>query len=441
MMWVIFGLAVLLISGFVGLYLKRFREVYTEMTGMMVGMTMGMLNGFVLGFAASAAAGDFFHATATVSLFWGNLFGILLGIGIGGYMGRAGGLMGLLDGAMGGMMGGSMGAMLMVMVEFPEWAAYWTAVLLSAIYVAGMFALVLLIERSAEGHGALHRLAPWFTRAVAAEVMEELDYIDTENAAARNHLGAPPLLDYYAFLGIGRNSAPGAIGNAYLAKLASSSGHDVERTEQAYAILTDPAKRQAYDRRLAADGAAAPAPAGKKATTAAALATSDPSAVTTNVQKRRPAYAAGNARQGSHRHAQASHNQGSARQEAPLRAIERPASHPGPLIGGGIVLLVLAALLGAWALGQSAGRGQPNAQPSGASGSPVARTDNGVELSADFVNKLHSQAVPASMGSDGTQTLDVVVNGDTMSYKPNVIKIKQGVPVRFKLSVEGRDPG
>ena len=39
------------------------------------------------------------------------------------------------------------------------------------------------------------------------------------------------------------------------------------------------------------------------------------------------------------------------------------------------------------------------------------------------------------------QTLDLVVNGTTMSYKPSVIQVKQGVPVRFNLSVEGRDPG
>jgi hypothetical protein len=54
---------------------------------------------------------------------------------------------------------------------------------------------------------------------------------------------------------------------------------------------------------------------------------------------------------------------------------------------------------------------------------------------------LATQAVQAPVGSDGVQTLDVVVNGDTMSYRPRVIRVKQGVPVRFNLSTEGRDPG
>src|SRR5438874_1420580 len=49
--WLVFALVILLISGLVGLHLGRFREAYTEMTGMMAGMTMGMLNGFLLGFA------------------------------------------------------------------------------------------------------------------------------------------------------------------------------------------------------------------------------------------------------------------------------------------------------------------------------------------------------------------------------------------------------
>ena len=54
---------------------------------------------------------------------------------------------------------------------------------------------------------------------------------------------------------------------------------------------------------------------------------------------------------------------------------------------------------------------------------------------------LQAQAVTAPVGADGVQTLDLVVNGTTMSYKPGVIQVKQGVPVRFNLSVEGRDPG
>lgn len=164
--WLLYVVSILAVSGLIGRHLGRFREAYTEMIGMMAGMTMGMLNGFVLGFGAAAA---------TSSMFWGNLFGILLGLVLGIYFGRPGGLMGIMDGGMGGVMGGSMGAMLAVMVGFPQDAQFWTAVLLTALYGLGMIGLVLLIERSAPGHAALHRLAPFFTRAVAQEIAEVAD--------------------------------------------------------------------------------------------------------------------------------------------------------------------------------------------------------------------------------------------------------------------------
>ena len=102
-------------------------------------------------------------------MFWGNVFGILLGLSLGLYFGRPGGLMGIMDGAMGGVMGGSMGAMLAVMLAFPRDAQSWTAILLGAVYVAGMLGLVVLIEQSAPGHAAFHRLLPMFARAVAIE--------------------------------------------------------------------------------------------------------------------------------------------------------------------------------------------------------------------------------------------------------------------------------
>lgn len=50
-----------------------------------------------------------------------------------------------------------------------------------------------------------------------------------------------------------------------------------------------------------------------------------------------------------------------------------------------------------------------------------------------------AQAVAAPV-VDGVQTLDVLLNGDTFQYEPKTIKVKQGVPVRFNLSVKG-DPG
>ncbi len=236
-MWIVYALCVLLISGIVGLHLGRFREAYTEMTGMMAGMTMGMLNGFLLGYAAGAA---------TFSMFWGNLFGVLLGLVLGVYFGRAGGLMGILDGGMGGVMGGSMGAMLAVMVAFPPEAIYWTALLLAAIYLVGMLGLVALMEQSAPKHAAMHRVLPMFTRAVSDEAAEEIDaYRQTE--ASPNSL---QITDYYAFLGIPHSATAQEIGDAYLTMLASSDEADTERAELALATLTNPRKREIYDRRL-----------------------------------------------------------------------------------------------------------------------------------------------------------------------------------------------
>src|SRR5436309_14561465 len=215
--WLVFALVILLISGLVGLHLGRFREAYTEMTGMMAGMTMGMLNGFLLGFAAAAAGGH--------HMFWGNLFGILLGLLLGVYFGRAGGLMGIMDGGMGGVMGGSMGAMLDVMLQFPPEGVYWTALLLSVIYLAGMISLVVLIERSAPGHAALHRLAPYFTRAVALEVGESAE--DQTQARPKRPV------DYYAFLGVPPDATKDEIRKAYRAKLDAAGEAGAERARRA----------------------------------------------------------------------------------------------------------------------------------------------------------------------------------------------------------------
>jgi heme/copper-type cytochrome/quinol oxidase subunit 2 len=56
-------------------------------------------------------------------------------------------------------------------------------------------------------------------------------------------------------------------------------------------------------------------------------------------------------------------------------------------------------------------------------------------------NDPTTQAVLAPIADDGRQTLDLVIDGDTMSYQPRAIKVKQGRPVRFNLSTAGRDPG
>ena len=69
---------------------------------------------------------------------------------------------------------------------------------------------------------------------------------------------------------------------------------------------------------------------------------------------------------------------------------------------------------------------------------PVNRADGSLGTpTADLL----ARALAPSMAVDGAQIFTLVVNGDTMSYKPNVFKVQQGRPIRFTLSVEGRDPG
>ena len=146
-------------------------------------------------------------------------------------------------------MGGSMGAMLAVMVAFPHDAQFWTAILLGVLYVAGMIGLVVLIEQSAPGHSALHRLAPMFTRAVAKEVAEE-----TERAsrARRDSKGTAKgserrIVDYYALLGVTTDATKEEISEAYLETIDSADEAEAPRIERALAVLTDPQKRQSYE--------------------------------------------------------------------------------------------------------------------------------------------------------------------------------------------------
>jgi hypothetical protein len=62
-------------------------------------------------------------------------------------------------------------------------------------------------------------------------------------------------------------------------------------------------------------------------------------------------------------------------------------------------------------------------------------------VSAQQLSQLEAKAVTAPIDAQGRQTLDFVVNGTTRGYSPNVIKVKQGVPVHFNLSTAGADPG
>jgi hypothetical protein len=483
----LYASGVLLISGLVGLHLGRFRRAYTEMTGMMAGMTMGMLNGFLLGYAAAAA---------TNSMFWGNLFGVLLGLSYGAYFGRAGGLMGVMDGAMGGVMGGSMGAMLALMVVFPRDALLWTALLFALIYVAGMVGLVVLIERSSPRHAALHRLLPLFTRAIAREVEEVVEEIEPRLDPASPSVA--PIPDYYAFLGITPDASAGQITEACLAALAGAEGEDIRRAELAFATLTDPRRRAAYDRRLQESRSAAgadccPPPRRRQGMTAvpplsqpsqqalpAHAHTPSPGPVRVRDRDRGSATAdvAVSARPGAHKTPEAgarnrnqNRNQNppaskppTPRRGAPTvpakgRAVARNsnrgrARHEAPIswVGGLAAIFIVVLLIVWWLMGQSTAGGAqrgPVNQVGGQSGQNSGAVNNLIpgyasnphNLTVEFVRSLESRAVVVPPGPDGRQTLDLLVNGDTMSYEPSVIRVKAGVPVRFNLGTKGRDPG
>jgi hypothetical protein len=423
--WLIFATIILIAGGVIGSHLGRFREAYTEMTGMMAGMTMGMLNGFLLGYAGAAAAASIFAGTvigtATGSLFWGNLMGILLGALMGVYFGRAGGLMGMMDGGMGGVMGGSMGAMLAAMLTFPEGLLLWTAVLLGAVYVVGMAALVVLIEKSAPGHDALHWLAPYFTRAMAEEADE-----------AQAALGGRQMPDYYDFLDVEWGASEAEITDAYIGKLADGDDTELQWAERALAILTDPRKRAAYDKQLKLSlgrGDCCPPPKRKQGVVDAATklpaTTITRTAATAVAVKpaKAPARVSREVKSQTKSQVQRVTQNRQARQ---TQHTKRRGLGAGPLIGAGLGGLLVVGLFLVWTLTQ---------------GSQVeGYTDNGNRLPDDFVAKLQTQAVEAPV-SDGKQTLDLAVDAPSMSYKPSVIKVKKGVPVHFKLSAQNGDPG
>ncbi len=466
MIRITYALVVLLISGVIGLHLGRFRKAYTEMTGMMAGMTMGMLNGFLLGYASAAAL------ALGASMFWGNLFGILLGIAMGVYFGRAGGLMGILDGGMGGVMGGSMGAMLAVMVAFPREAVYWTGLLLAVIYIAGMAGLVALIEQSAPEHAALHRVMPMFTRAVAVEAAEEAEASGRATRAAGSSAKERRLVDYYALLDVYTDATDDEIEAAYLELIDDADDATAARLGRAVAVLTDPQKRWAYDLKLAESQATlAPAAPARNGTTVQVASQGVPQPQTwSEPVTRKPASGAGKSGSGPNNGASgvAGRGGGNAQPQArgqtqqtavqarPAGSAVRSGSKSSKASGqrqggqavqkqqvryarqqqaqqnrvisvswvGGLAILVTVCALG-WGVLSASGRAN----------------DRVPAPNSQAATQLEAQAVSAPVGADGKQTLDLVVDGSTRGYKPSVIKVKQGVPVHFNLSLEGGDPG
>ena len=436
MIWIIYIVTVLALSVLIGLHLGRFRLAYTEMTGMMLGMTMGMLNGFLLGYAAAVLA---------ESMFWGNLVGIMLGLGLGVYYGRAGGLMGVMDGGMGGVMGGSMGAMLAVMLTFPQWAQGWTAVIISVVYILGMMGLVALIEQSAPEHAALHRLLPMFTRVV---VREAAAHNTAEYASQKQRP-----VDYYALLGVPVDASQEEITEAYFDTIDSFEGSDQEaaRIERALAVLSDPAKRQSYDSRLAQDeelaeralSASSPnspssrtvtAPTSKReALTASAKETKGrPSQPPTNNKGRsngQPVERRSNRQGRTAPPQQARFDRQS--QERQGRRPNRQKSEPPVTWVGGVMSILLVLALGWWILSSASNH----------TGLFASSSNGSVGAAGETQAQLEQQAVVAQLGTDGRQNIDVVLNSATFQYEPKVIKVKQGTPVHFNLSVINGDPG
>jgi hypothetical protein len=95
-----------------------------------------------------------------------------------------------------------------------------------------------------------------------------------------------------------------------------------------------------------------------------------------------------------------------------------------------IVGLLLAVYLSTLNSGSSAqAAGYLNQSPAGA----VYHVPNAVPDAA----QLESQAVVATVGADGVQTANLVLDQATSSYKPAAIKVKRGAPVRLNVTVNG----
>jgi hypothetical protein len=167
-------------------------------------------------------------------------------------------------------------------------------------------------------------------------------------------------------------------------------------------------------------------PARKKSSTQVAAPTAPAPAVAQAKQARQPQKASA-----ANRKQQQSQSKGRARSQ------EREA--PVSWVGGVAALITATVVLVYWLSGIGSAPVAPGGQSNVAAN---AYTASGRPLPAEFVQQLETQAVPAQVSTDGTsQTLDMAVNGDVMSYSPKVIKVKKGVPASINLSVQGRDPG
>jgi hypothetical protein len=471
--WILYIIMIVLVTGAVGLHLRRFPAAYTEMLGMMTGMTMGMMGGFTLGYAA---------ALVTQSMFWGNLFGILLGVFIGLYFGQPGGLMGAMDGGMAGFMAGAMGAMLAVMLRYPEAALLWTAGLLTVLYAGAVVLLIALVEQRAPEQAALHLVARWFPAPPRAAA--------DPPSAGRAGDPKPGLVNYYELLGIPVKANGPEVATAYSRYIAIATEEGQQAAEAARATLANPAARARYDQALAlasgreaccapprrsVPGSAvyvATAPLLPARATPLAAAPVGTTVARTRPTPRPPAPSAGlavAARPTQTTPPPAGRPKGSPLRAAavvpvmtatapppprrqpqrddqglPRRRVAPPRGGQGgsqsrasarrgnlgrlPVAVVGAVLLIGLSILGLRPTLNAPGAPAANNTVAGVSSTPDSRPAG-------------PAPVVAALAADGVQTADLVVDGDTFSYQPRVIQVKQGMPVRLNLKTTGRDPG
>jgi hypothetical protein len=95
-----------------------------------------------------------------------------------------------------------------------------------------------------------------------------------------------------------------------------------------------------------------------------------------------------------------------------------------------VVILLLVVYISTVNSGSSAqASGYLNQSPAGA----VYHVPGAVPSEA----QLEEQAVAATVGADGVQAADLVLDQATSSYKPAAIKVKKGAPVRLNVTVAG----
>jgi hypothetical protein len=380
--------------------------------------------------------------------------------------------MGVMDGGMAGFMAGSMGAMLAVMVRYPEWAVLWTAVLLSVLYAGGVVMLVALVERRAPEQAAQHLVARWFPAPPLVG--------DDEPARALPAETGRGLVNYYELLDIAVKASAAEVATAFARYVGTATAEGQQVADAALITLTNPAARARYDRELAlasgreeccapprrsAPGTAVYATtAPLLAARAAALPASTPPAPSTvgtrpaarpvappvpptpMAPAARPATPPAAPRRGAapastppppaKKHGE-SQGQGTRGSGAPRAVRNGPQRRPS--VGGHTPHWVPAAALGGVFLAGLIIVGlllNLDAPPASAANHLV-----GGAQSSGFKAPPGQPPVVAPVGADGVQTVDLVIDGDTFTYQPRAIQVKQGVPVRLNLKTSGRDPG